>query len=406
MPSNKSVSDAPITQFINCRILREQELQREDLWVREGRILDPEKLFFDEQGYADKRVDCEGSIIAPGFIDVQLNGGYGVDFSQASDDIGDGVSIVAKKILEHGVTSFCPTLVTSPPAVYHKVLPQVKVHNGGQHGAGVLGFHLEGPFISEEKKGAHPAQFLRTFQREGFEDLMETYGGLDNVAMVTLAPELASSQSVVRELCQRGITVSLGHSVANLSQAEEAVKHGASFITHLFNAMLPFHHRDPGIVGLLTSDQIPAGRTVYYGMIADGIHTNPAALRIAHRAHPSGLVLVTDAIAAMGLPPGRHTLGQQVIEIQGLHAYVAGTKTLSGSIATMDMCVRHFKQASGCSVEEALEAASLHPAQLLGISHQKGNLDYGSDADLVLLDDDLNIRATYISGEEVWRKAP
>ncbi|KAM8724901.1 N-acetylglucosamine-6-phosphate deacetylase isoform 1-T3 [Acanthopagrus schlegelii] len=406
MPSNKSVSDAPITQFINCRILREHRLQRDDLWVREGRILDPEKLFFDEQGYADKRVDCEGSIIAPGFIDVQINGGYGIDFSQACEDVCSGVSFVAKKILEHGVTSFCPTLVTSPPAVYHKVLPQVKVHNGGCHGAGVLGFHLEGPFISLEKKGAHPAQFLRPFKSGDISDLMEAYGSLDNVAMVTLAPELANSQSVVRELSQRGITVSLGHSVANLSQAEDAVKHGASFITHLFNAMLPFHHRDPGIVGLLTSDQVPAGRTVYYGMIADGIHTNPAALRIAHRAHPSGLVLVTDAITAMGLPPGRHTLGQQVIEIQGLHAYVAGTTTLCGSIATMDMCVRHFKQASGCSVEEALEAASLHPAQLLGISSKKGNLDYGSDADLVLLDEALNIKATYISGEEVWRKEP
>lgn len=406
MPSNKSVSDAPIVQFINCRILREHTLQREDLWVRDGKILDPEKLFFDEQGYADRRVDCEGAIIAPGFIDVQINGGYGVDFSQPSEDVPAGVSLVAKKILEHGVTSFCPTLVTSPPAVYHQVLPQIKVHSGGLDGAGVLGLHLEGPFISVEKKGAHPERFLRTFRSGGMEDLTEAYGGLENVAMVTLAPELPHSQSVVRELSQRGVTVSLGHSVADLSQAEDAVRHGASFITHLFNAMLPFHHRDPGIVGLLTSDQIPAGRTVYYGMIADGIHTNPAALRIAHRAHPAGLVLVTDAITAMGLPPGRHTLGQQVIEIQGLHAYVAGTKTLSGSIATMDMCVRHFRQASGCSVEEALEAASLHPAQLLGISQKKGNLDYGADADLVLLDDGLHVRATYISGEEVWRAEP
>ncbi|XP_038151206.1 N-acetylglucosamine-6-phosphate deacetylase [Cyprinodon tularosa] len=404
MPSNRSVSDAPIRRFVNCRILRGHALQREDLWVREGKILDPEKLFFDEQGYADQLVDCEDSIIAPGFIDVQINGGYGVDFSQPSDDVSAGVSLVAKKVLEHGVTSFCPTLVTSPSAVYHKVLPQVQVHDGGQNGAGVLGFHLEGPFISAEKKGAHPERYLRTFGSGGMEDLMEAYGSLENVAMVTLAPELPNSQSVVRKLHQQGVTVSLGHSVANLSQAEDAVQNGASFITHLFNAMLPFHHRDPGIVGLLTSDRIPAGRTVFYGMISDGIHTNPAALRIAHRAHPSGLVLVTDAITAMGLPPGRHTLGQQVIEIQGLHAYVAGTKTLSGSIATMDMCVRHFRQASGCSVEEALEAASLHPAQLLGISHRKGNLDYGADADLVLLDDALNVRATFISGEEVWKR--
>ncbi|XP_061761738.1 N-acetylglucosamine-6-phosphate deacetylase [Nerophis ophidion] len=404
MPSNKSVSEAPITQFVNCRILRDHRLLREDLWVREGKILDPEKLFFDEKAYADERVDCEGTILAPGFIDVQINGAYGVDFSQVSEDVNAGVSLVARKVLEHGVTSFCPTLVTSPLDVYHKVLPQVKVHDGGRHGAGVLGVHLEGPFISAEKKGAHPERFLRTFASGGSADLIEVYGSLDDVAMVTLAPELDGSQSAVKELCQRGVTVSLGHSMANLSQAEEAVRHGASFITHLFNAMLPFSHRDPGIVGLLTSDQIPEGRSVFYGMIADGIHTNPAALRIAHRAHPAGLVLVTDAIAAMGLPPGRHTLGQHVIEIQGLQAFVKGTQTLSGSIATMDMCVRHFKQASGCSVEEALEAASLHPSQLLGISHQKGNLNFGSDADMVLLDDALGVTATYISGQEVWRK--
>lgn len=404
MPSNKSVSDASITQFVNCRILRDHQLQREDLWVREGRILDPEKLFFDEKGFADERVDCEGSIIAPGFIDTQINGGFGVDFSQPSAEVAAGVRLVGKRILEHGVTSFCPTLVTSPPSVYHQVLPQIAVENGGPHGAGVLGVHVEGPFISAEKKGAHPERFLQTFSVPGLSDLLRTYGSLDSVSVVTLAPELGHSGSVVRELSQRGITVSLGHSVANLSQAEDAVHHGASFITHLFNAMLPFHHRDPGIVGLLTSDRVPPDRTVFYGMISDGIHTNPAALRIAHRAHPTGLVLVTDAITAMGLPPGRHTLGQQVIEIQGLHAYVAGTKTLSGSIATMDMCVRHFRQASGCSVEEALEAASLHPAQLLGISHRKGSLQYGCDADLVILDDDLNVRSTYISGEEVWRK--
>lgn len=347
MPSNKSVSDASITQFVNCRILRDHQLQWEDLWVREGQILDPEKLFFDEKGFADERIDCEGSIVAPGFIDVQINGGFGVDFSQPSAEVAAGVRLVGKKILEHGVTSFCPTLVTSPPSVYHQVLPQIKVENGGPNGAGVLGVHLEGPFISAEKKGAHPERFLQTFSGPGLSDLLRTYGSLDAVSVVTLAPELEHSGAAVKELSQRGITVSLGHSVANLSQAEDAVQHGASFITHLFNAMLPFHHRDPGIVGLLTSDRVPPDRTVFYGMISDGIHTNPAALRIAHRAHPKGLVLVTDAITAMGLPPGRHTLGQQVIEIQGLHAYVAGTKTLCGSIAPMDMCVRHFRQASG-----------------------------------------------------------
>ncbi|KAM8825421.1 N-acetylglucosamine-6-phosphate deacetylase [Synchiropus picturatus] len=401
MPSTKS--NSPITQFVNCKILRDHKLLREDLWVRDGKILDPQKLFFDEHGYADQRVDCKNQIIAPGFIDVQINGGFGWDFSQASGDVTTGVSEVSKKILEHGVTSFCPTLVTSAAEVYHQVLPQVEVRNGGKHGAGVLGLHLEGPFINKNKKGAHVREHIRTFQSGGLEDLLEVYGSLDNVTMVTLAPELDHGQAAVKALSQRGVTVSLGHSEADLAQAEEAVQGGASFITHLFNAMSPFRHRDPSIVGLLASDQVPKERTVYYGMIADGIHTHPAALKIAHRTHPDGLVLVTDAIAAMGLSEGRHRLGEQDIEIKGLQACVAGEDTLCGSIATMDMCVRHFQKATGCSEEVALEAASLHPARLLNLTN-KGTLDFGADADLVLLDEKLHVKATYISGEEVWKK--
>ncbi|KAH0631857.1 hypothetical protein JD844_019739 [Phrynosoma platyrhinos] len=319
MPSDKSTLDPPVFRFSNGWILKNHELQREDLWVRDGKILNPEKLFFDEKKPADIRLDCRGCIIAPGFIDV---------------------------------------------------LPQICVKNGGPHGAGILGVHLEGPFISKEKRGAHPEDYLRTFETGAFQDLLATYGCLDGVRIVTLAPEMKRSSEVIQELTKRGICVSLGHSVANLSQAEEAVHHGATFITHLFNAMLPFHHRDPGIVGLLTSDQIPPGRQVFYGMISDGIHTNPAALRIAHRAHPKGLVLVTDAITAMGLAPGRHTLGQQVVEMDGLNSYIAGTTTLSGSIATMDTCVRHFRKAT----------------------------------DFLLLNDSLHVQATYIAGQQVWKK--
>uniref|UniRef100_A0A7N4NZK7 N-acetylglucosamine-6-phosphate deacetylase n=1 Tax=Sarcophilus harrisii TaxID=9305 RepID=A0A7N4NZK7_SARHA len=380
MPPQKVGAETRIVQFTNCRILRGHTLLREDLWIRGGRILDPEKLFFEEKRSADEQRDCEGHILAPGFIDVQINGGFGVDFSLPSEDVGSGIALVAKNLLAYGVTSFCPTLVTSPPDIYHKVLPQIIVRNGSSQGAGVLGVHLEGPFISHEKRGAHPESHLRTFETDAFQELLKTYGSLDNVAIITLAPELRRSYEVIREITSRGICVSVGHSVSHLREAEEAVQNGATFITHLFNAMLPFHHRDPGIVGLLTSDQIPPGRQVFFGMIADGIHTNPAALRIAHRAHPKGLVLVTDAIPALGLGNGRHTLGQQDVEVDGLTCCVAG-----------------------CSVEMALEAATLHPAQLLGIEKQKGTLDFGSDADFVVLDDSLNVKATYIAGELVWQ---
>uniref|UniRef100_W5MRE7 N-acetylglucosamine-6-phosphate deacetylase n=1 Tax=Lepisosteus oculatus TaxID=7918 RepID=W5MRE7_LEPOC len=366
MPSNKSVSDAPITQFVNCRILKDHQLQREDLWVREGKILNPEKLFFDEEGSADAQVDCHDSIIAPGFIDVQING-------EAEPCSGTLHSVIPLF-----------TLIANPSGPHFKDCSDeilCIVLWGGSESIRNWGVSLQQPDVGGFGGDRRPT----------------------SLALVGESPAENPPGAIVQRLNSPGSPLR-GHSVANLSQAEEAVREGATFITHLFNAMLPFHHRDPGIVGLLTSDRVPTGRTVFYGMIADGIHTNPAALRIAHRAHPAGLVLVTDAITAMGLPPGRHTLGQQVIEIEGLNAYVAGTKTLSGSIATMDMCVRHFLQASGCTVEAALEAASLHPAQLLGISQQKGTLDYGADADFVLLDDSLDVKATYIAGEQVWEK--
>ncbi|XP_076179159.1 N-acetylglucosamine-6-phosphate deacetylase isoform X2 [Ptiloglossa arizonensis] len=332
------------------------------------------------------------------FISFYLLGGFGIDFTHNVNNVQEGINKVAKKLLEFGVTSFCPTLVTSPSETYYKILPNIKRSNGGLHGAAVLGIHLEGPFISPSKKGAHPENYIKQFEK-GFESVIDMYGSLENVCLVTLAPELPNAQSVITELCKRNIKVSLGHSIGNLHEGEDAVKSGASFITHLFNAMLPFHHRDPGLVGLLTSDKIPAVKIIHYGIIADGIHTHPAALRIAHRTHPRGLVLVTDAISALGLEEGMHQLGQFQIEMRMGSAYIAGTNTLCGSTAEMSKCVRLFKEATGCSMVEALEAATLHPARTLGIENIKGVLNYGADADFVMLNDNLELLSTWISGE-------
>ncbi|ETN61953.1 N-acetylglucosamine-6-phosphate deacetylase [Anopheles darlingi] len=407
MASSLSVSlaeqDLQLTQFRNCRVLRNHQLVTDDLWVRNGKIIDPEKVFFDEKLSADQQIDCHGAIIAPGFIDLQINGGYGVDFSFDVNTVEQGVAKVAKGLLAHGVTSFCPTLVTSPSATYHTVLPRIPRQAGGRHGATVLGCHVEGPFINTNKKGAHPPECIREFD-EGIKTVREVYGSLDNVQIVTLAPEKRGSSEVIQELSSSGITVSVGHSMANLSDGEEAVRHGARLVTHLFNAMLPFHHRDPGLVGLLTTDNIPKDALVYFGIISDGVHTHPAALRIAYKTHPAGLILVTDAISAMGLAEGRHRIGQMEIEIRSGRAYVAGTNTLCGSIAPMDECIRFFKTASSCSIEYALEAASLHPARCLGIETKKGTLEYGADADFVLLDDGLNVQSTWIAGDCVYRR--
>ncbi|XP_034490905.1 N-acetylglucosamine-6-phosphate deacetylase [Drosophila innubila] len=387
-----------LLQFINCRLVRDHRLVQDDLWVRNGKIINPEPVFFDEQSKAHRRIDCGGAIIAPGYIDVQINGGYGVDFSYDKDTTEAGVTKVARGLVKCGVTSFCPTLVTSPSDSYHTILPRIpKTIEGG---AGVLGVHVEGPFINPQKKGAHPENCIQTIDN-GMATVRETYGSLDGIKIITLAPEKVKDASVIRDLVNSGITVSLGHSMGTLSDGEHAVKHGATLITHLFNAMLPFHHRDPGLVGLLASDAIPQGKTVYFGIISDGVHTHPAALRIAYRTHPEGLILVTDAISALGLEDGVHHIGQLPLEVKQGKAFIANTETLCGSIAPMDECVRIFQRSTDCSKVYAIEAASLHPAKCLGIEEQKGTLDFDSDADFILLDDNLQLLSTWISGVRV-----
>jgi N-acetylglucosamine-6-phosphate deacetylase len=283
------------------------------------------------------------------------------------------------------------------------MIPHIKRSQGGHHGANIIGLHLEGPFISTTKKGAHPAKYIRDLSG-GFNDLNNMYGGnLDDVSIITIAPELDPACQVVKECVNKGITVSLGHSAATLEEAEAAVRGGARLITHLFNAMTVFHHRaDPGILGLLTSKRLD-NNPIFYGLIADGIHTHPTALRIAVRTDMRGLCVVSDAIGAMGLTDGNYALGQQEIEVQGERAVIAGTETLCGASATLYTGVRNLIKYAECTVVEALEAATLHPAQALGIQDKKGTLSFGADADFILVDkDSLELDSTWIAGQNVY----
>jgi len=350
-------------------------------------------------------VDCDGAIVAPGFIDIQINGGFGVDFTSDitnAETCRDALHTVGVGILSHGVTSYCPTIVTSPAEVFQNILRHLERMEGGAHGAEVLGVHVEGPFISEDKRGAHHKQHLQVFTN-GMETVKTVYGpGLDNISIVTIAPELEHSGEVIEELTRRGIKVSIGHSTADFEDAKVAVKHGARLVTHLFNAMTSFHHRDPGMLGLFLCDEIAMSKP-WFGLIADGVHTHPLAIKLAYKANFSSLILVTDAIRAMGFKDGRYRSGQQDMEVKGPRATVVGTNTLIGSVVTMHRSVLNLIKFTGCSVVEALEAASLHPALALGIQDSKGTLDIGSDADFVILNySDLSVLSTWIGGESVF----
>ncbi|KAK0417233.1 hypothetical protein QR680_012896 [Steinernema hermaphroditum] len=392
-----------LLQFVNCRLLRGGRFLAEDLWVENGQVRDPEKVFFDEKRRADVQIDCEGLILCAGFIDVQINGGFGVDFSSVeSHKFVEGVERVAHELLGFGVTTFLPTLITSKPDVYHKLLPLFEPRNGNARGAGILGAHLEGPFISAEKRGAHPLEnVVGDLGSDPAATLLSMYGSLEHVALVTIAPELPGAMEAIRFLTERDIVVSIGHSAAGLVSGEKAIEAGARSITHLFNAMRSYHHRDPGLVGLLASKYISGD--LFYGMISDGVHTHDSALRLAYRTRPEGLVLISDAISAFGMGEGVHRLGEQTVRVKGFHATIEGTTTTAGSVANIPFCVRRLVKAAHCSLEEALECATLKPAQLLGIAPQKGTLALeGADADFVLLDDSVTVNATFIAAERVF----
>ncbi|KAI9292532.1 Metallo-dependent hydrolase [Neoconidiobolus thromboides FSU 785] len=391
-----------IIKIYNGRILRDHKIIEDDyLWLRNGKILDPTLLFWDEQKNPDYLIDAKGALIVPGYIELQLNGAFGVDFTGDCGNLKEGLHKVSLGLLKQGVTAYCPTIVSSRADVYEKVLPHTVPRKGSaKDGAEILGAHLEGPFISGDKYGAHEVATLQN-ANDGIDALNGLYGlnkhDDRSVAIVTMAPDVDGVMEVIPELAKRVPIVAIGHSAATTSQSENAVRQGATMVTHMFNAMQQFHHRDPGMIGLLGSSAV---ERPYYGIICDGIHVHPNSIKIAYYSHPKGAVLVTDAMAAMGLPEGNYILGNMNVEVNSEGVYIAGTKTLAGSVIKMDDCVRNFQKFTGCSIVEAIEAATLHPAEAMKITDKKGSLNFGCDADILFLNDKLEIQRVFVNGEE------
>ena len=314
-------------------------------------------------------------VLAPGFVDLQVNGVEELDVAAARTD-ADWERFDAL-LFPTGVTTWCPTLVTAPLDDMAARVARIPARDS------VAGAHLEGPFLGG-KPGAHPPHLLRPLDHDWLAALPPI------VRLVTIAPELDGAVDATRALVARGITVSLGHSSATLEQVRACVDAGARMVTHLFNGMPALHHREPGIVGAaLTDDRIVAG------LIADLVHVHPTAIAVAFRSKPGRIALVTDAVAWRGARIGR-------IEI--VHDGAAPRLpdgTLAGSSLTMDAAVRNVVREAGVSLEDALRAATSTPAALLGLA-DRGRIAIGARADLVALDPtELTVRSVWSGGREV-----
>ncbi|KAK4461833.1 hypothetical protein QBC42DRAFT_328864 [Cladorrhinum samala] len=427
MPSviTSPTSKTGISKLTNCRIAGGDALIWKDIWVSSitGKILQSQTAFYDELITPDEVIDLGGRIVSPGFIDCQLNGAFGFNFSTLLDDMpqyGKQLQDVNKKLVETGVTSYLPTVTSQTGQLYQAVLPYLGPSGASRlasAGSESLGAHVEGPFISPTKHGIHDVSVLHN--PSTYSDLEHVYGksninpgspgsGPIPVKMITLAPELSQAvpSVIIPQLRSSGIVVSIGHSEATYEQASSAVSAGASMITHLFNAMRPLHHRNPGIFGVLGS----AGRAErpYFGVIADGIHLHPTTVKIAWNAHPGGFILVTDAMHTMGLEDGRYEWrnggGKDWIIKTGGEVVLEATGGIAGSAVSLIECVNNFLEWSGASVPEALKAVTGTPAAMLGLKGVKGCLDAGADADLVVLRDEVVDGGVVRLGvDEVWK---
>jgi N-acetylglucosamine-6-phosphate deacetylase len=319
-------------------------------------------------------------IAVPGFVDLQVNGFAGVDFLTAD---ADGYRQAGEALLETGVTAYLPTFITSPEAELLAALREVPAGSDGPH---VLGAHLEGPFLSALRLGVHPADARRNPDLELLDRLLDA----GPVRLVTLAPELPGAHRLIERLLRREIAISCGHSDASAEDANAAFDLGVRSVTHLFNAMRPFHHRDPGIVGAAL-----ARPDVVVQLIVDWVHVAPITAAMVWQAAQGRLALVTDAVSGAGLDDGAYRLGAMTIEVRDGMA-TGPTGALAGSMLTMIDAVRNL-HSLGVPFAEAIGAATDVPARVLRLP-TTGRIGVGAPADIVVLSDELEIERVLVEG--------
>lgn len=339
-------------------------------------------------------IDFGDAVLAPGLIDIHNHGGGGHDVMEAGPD---ALPAVERLLASHGVTGYLPTTVTAPVDTTLAALERLAdaIENAGKQSppaalrARPLGIHIEGPFLSHARRGVHPPEDLLPPTVAMFDRFWQAARG--HICVMTLAPELEGASEVIAEAARRGVAVSIGHSDADMNTARAAVAAGATHATHTFNAMRPFAHRDPGIIGeVLTDSRLTAD------IIADGLHVDPAVVQLFLQAKgPDRAVLISDATSGTGMPAGRYRMGAFEFEVKDGKCLANGV--IAGSLLTLDRAVRNAMQFGQWDLQTALRPATLNPARVAGLS-SRGVVKPGAVADLVVMGRSGEVRNTIVGG--------
>ncbi len=371
----------------NCRVFDGERVHKNRNVTINGRRIADIGLAGTPSASAERVIDLSGNLLAPGLIDLQVNGGGGVLFNDAP-----GVEAIARigdAHRRHGTTGFLPTLISDTPDVTRAAVAAVDAAIAADV-PGVLGIHLEGPHLNPDFRGIHDAGRLRPIDTEALDTIRSLEGGR---TLTTVAPETLP-KGTIRNLAQAGVIVFAGHSGASYGEIQAALAEGLAGFTHLFNAMTALKSRDPGVVGAALDDP---GSVV--GLIADGLHVHPAGLRLAIAAKPRGkAILVTDAMPTLGAAKNEFELfGERIVVANGRLVNDAGT--LAGAHLGLMDAVRNVSEFGGVDLHEALRMASAYPARVLGLQEQLGAIRPGYRASLIELDDDLNVVRSWIDGD-------
>jgi N-acetylglucosamine-6-phosphate deacetylase len=336
-------------------------------------------------------LDASGLTVAPGLIDLQVNGACGIDITAEPERLWE----VAAELPRFGVTAFAPTVIScSPEARQRAMATLAATPQDGWTGSLPLGLHLEGPMLSPARKGAHPERWLTQPSPE----LIAGWSRDAGVLIATLAPELPGAMEVIRELTANGVVVSVGHTEADAQTVEAAIAAGATMLTHLGNAMPPMQSREPGAIGIALG-----GADLVAGVIADGLHLDAPVVSTAWRClGPTRFLAVTDATAALGVSDGPYQLGDQTMTVRDGTVRLADG-TLAGSAASLPHCLRFLAVSTGCTLAEALQTCTRVPASLIG-DQTRGVLKVGTRGDLTLFDPSLEVAATIVGGAVAYRR--